>query len=107
MIFLADLTVKLNAGREPNITFVTPDRPAPTMVTLRSPEVGPDLGLSTLTDGGGEPVPVISRMALFPLSATRRRPPGPTLTPAGSFSAAAVAGPPLPENPVLPLPAIV
>ena len=53
MIFLADLTVKLNAAREPNITFVTPDRSAPTMITLRSPEVGPDAGLTALTDGGG------------------------------------------------------
>src|ERR1039458_1313493 len=107
MIFLADLTVKVNAGFAPNMTAVTPARSAPMRVTLRSPEIGPEAGFTAVTLGGGRTVLVISRRTLFPLSATRRRPEGPMLSPAGPLSAAEVASPPFPEYPALPLPAMV
>src|ERR1035441_2764037 len=48
-----------------------------------------------------------SRIRLLPVSAMYRLPAGSTATPPGSLSAAPMAGPPSPQNPVYPFPATV
>ena len=53
MIDEADLTVKLLASVEPNVTLVASVKLAPRMVTEVPPVPGPALGITVETVGGG------------------------------------------------------
>ena len=53
MIVVADLTWKLAAFTEPNLTALTPLKPVPVIVTVVPPVAGPLGGFILLTVGGG------------------------------------------------------
>src|SRR2546425_952317 len=55
-IDVAELTVKLLASADPNLTAVAPMRSVPLIVTRVPPASPPLLGLTLMTAGGGEPV---------------------------------------------------
>ena len=55
VIWVALLTVKLVAVVAPNLTAVAPVRLVPVIVTLVPPAVGPAVGLTEVTVGGGGP----------------------------------------------------
>src|SRR5438067_473483 len=55
-IEVAELTVKLLASADPNLTAVAPMRSVPLMVTEVPPASPPLLGLTLMTAGGGEPL---------------------------------------------------
>ena len=71
---------------------------------LLSPPAGgmPPAAGAALTTVEMVPSGFTSRMALLKVSAMNRSPAPSTATPCGSFSCAAVAGPPSPENPPRP-----
>jgi hypothetical protein len=52
VICVALFTVKLEAGRPPNQTALTPSSPVPEMRTVCPPAAGPDAGLTDVSDGG-------------------------------------------------------
>ncbi len=51
MIAVSETTVKLAARTAPKVTLVAPLNPVPVMVTLVPPAVGPELGVTAVTDG--------------------------------------------------------
>src|ERR1700716_3206579 len=55
-IDVGELTVKLLASADPNLTAVAPKRPVPLMVTKVPPASPPLLGLTLMSAGAGEPV---------------------------------------------------
>ena len=51
MISVLDTTVKLVARTAPKATLVAPLNPLPVMVTVVPPAVGPEFGVTAVTDG--------------------------------------------------------
>ncbi len=51
MISVSETTAKLTADRAPKATLVVPVKPVPVMVTVVPPAVGPEFGVTAVTDG--------------------------------------------------------
>src|SRR5438034_5946915 len=76
MRFEGDSTVNFAAGRVPNRTAVAPAKPLPISRTLVPPVVGPELGLTASTVGGG-----MTNVHAAPLLRASRYPPTSAVVP--------------------------